>query len=88
MLCVLCWLILIFAFTVAILLARIFGIGWLRHLLAKIFGTGDQLHGDESQMMTTNSDDSQRTTTNGDESQTTTTNGVESQTTTMNGDES
>jgi serine incorporator 1/3 len=34
MLYVLCWLILIFAFTVAILLARIFRICWLRHLTA------------------------------------------------------
>jgi hypothetical protein len=42
-----------FAFAVAILVARIFGIGWLRHLLAKIFGTGDQLHSGESQTTTT-----------------------------------
>jgi hypothetical protein len=42
-----------FAFAVAILLARIFGIGWLRHLLAKVFGTGDQLHSGESQTTTT-----------------------------------
>ena len=42
-----------FAFAVAILVARIFGIGWLRHLLAKMFGAGDELHGGESQTTTT-----------------------------------
>jgi hypothetical protein len=48
MLCVLCWLILMFVFTVAILLTRILEIDWLQHLLTKIFETGDQLHNDES----------------------------------------
>ncbi|XP_020398987.1 uncharacterized protein [Zea mays] len=33
---------------VAILLTRILEINRLQHLLAKIFGTGDQLHDDES----------------------------------------
>ncbi|PWZ29548.1 hypothetical protein Zm00014a_002163 [Zea mays] len=44
---------LVVVFYIAILLARIFGIGWLRHLLAKVFGTGDQLHSGESQTTTT-----------------------------------
>jgi serine incorporator 1/3 len=70
MLCVLCWLILMFAFTVTILLATFLGVGWLQHFLAKIFGTDDQLHGDESHTTTVHGDESQTTNTNGDESQT------------------
>jgi hypothetical protein len=31
-----------FAFAVAILVARIYGIGWLRQLLARSFGIGGQ----------------------------------------------
>jgi serine incorporator 1/3 len=77
-----------FAFTVAILLARILGIVWLQHLLAKIFGTGDQQHDDESEATTTHGDESHTTTTHGDESQTTTMYGDESQTMTTYGDES
>ncbi|AQK82283.1 Serinc-domain containing serine and sphingolipid biosynthesis protein [Zea mays] len=44
---------LVVVFYIAILVARIFGIGLLRHLLAKIFGTGDRLHSGESQTTTT-----------------------------------
>ncbi|CAN6325586.1 unnamed protein product [Urochloa humidicola] len=33
---------LIFAFAVAILVARIYGIGWLRQLLERVFGIGSQ----------------------------------------------
>lgn len=41
----------VFAFAVAILLSRINGIGWLRQLLARIFGIGGQQQegGDQSQ---------------------------------------
>jgi serine incorporator 1/3 len=58
MLCVLCWLILMFAFTVTILLARILGVGWLQHFLAKIFGIDDQLYDDESHTTTVHGDES------------------------------
>jgi hypothetical protein len=37
---------LMFAFAVAILLARIYGRGWLRHILERIFGTGGQQIGE------------------------------------------
>jgi len=35
-----------FAFAVSILLARIYGIGWLRQILERIFGTGGQQGGE------------------------------------------
>ena len=41
------------AFALAILLARIFGTGWLRHYLTKIFRIGDHLHRGKSQTTTT-----------------------------------
>ncbi|AQK82280.1 Serinc-domain containing serine and sphingolipid biosynthesis protein [Zea mays] len=77
-----------------ILLARILGVGWLQHFLAKIFGTDDQPHNDESHtttdeshMMTVHGDEPQTTTVHGDEPQTTTVHGDESHTTTVHGDE-
>jgi serine incorporator 1/3 len=47
-----------FAFTVTILLARILGVGWLQHFLAKIFGIDDQLYDDESHTTTVHGDES------------------------------
>lgn len=38
-----------FAFAVAILLARMYGIDWLRKLLKRIFGTGDQQQSPDQQ---------------------------------------
>ncbi|PWZ16122.1 hypothetical protein Zm00014a_035649 [Zea mays] len=71
-----------------ILLARILGVDWLQHFLAKIFGTDDQLHGDESHTTIVHGDESETTTVHGDEFETTTVHGDESETRTVHGDES
>ncbi|PWZ19346.1 putative serine incorporator [Zea mays] len=71
-----------------ILLARILGVDWLQHFLAKIFGTDDQLHDDESHTTTVHGDESETTTVHGDESETTTVHGDESEMRTVHGDES
>jgi hypothetical protein len=42
----------VFAFAVSILLARIYGIGWLQQMLERFFGTGGQ-QGGESRTATT-----------------------------------